>query len=63
VIAWENERTMLDTQHLPVDVLPCPSGDVILIPRALLAIRLTPEQQLQLAARLPALGMAPENLS
>ncbi|MEU8040888.1 hypothetical protein [Streptosporangium sp. NPDC049078] len=54
---------MLDTQRLPVDVLPCPSGDVILIPRALLAIRLTPEQQLQLAARFPALGAPAGNPS
>ncbi|WP_436759347.1 hypothetical protein [Streptosporangium sp. V21-05] len=53
---------MLDTQPLPVDVLPCPSGDVILIPRGLLAIRLTPTQQRELAARLPALGVPAEKL-
>lgn len=41
---------------LPCDVLPCPGGDVILIPRGQLAIRLNPEQQRELADRFPALN-------
>lgn len=41
---------------LPCDVLVCPrTKDVILIPTAFLAIRLTPEQQCALAAQMPAL--------
>lgn len=53
---------MLDTPPLPCDVMPCRSGDVILIPRGQLAIRLTPEQQRELAALLPALAAPAENL-
>jgi hypothetical protein len=37
-------------------VLPCPGGDVILIPRGLLGIRLTPQQQRDLGKQLPALA-------
>lgn len=39
---------------LPCDVLPCPGGDVILIPRGQLAIRLDPETRRQLIAELAA---------
>ncbi|WP_177245464.1 hypothetical protein [Streptosporangium canum] len=46
---------MAEPLPLPLDVLPCLSGDVILIPRGLISARLTPEQQHELAARLPAL--------
>ncbi|MER7131236.1 hypothetical protein [Streptosporangium saharense] len=45
---------MADTTTPPYDVLPCPYGDVILIPRGQLAIRLTPEQQRELAELLLA---------
>ena len=37
------------------DLLPCPGGDVIIVPRGQLCIRLTPQQQRDLGARLPAL--------
>ncbi|MEO3869352.1 hypothetical protein ABGB18_11020 [Nonomuraea sp. B12E4] len=33
---------------LPCDVLPCPGGDVIIVPRGQLTIRLTPEQRSRL---------------
>lgn len=48
-------NNMAEPLPLPLDVLPCLSGDVILIPRGLISARLTPEQQHELAARLPAL--------
>ncbi|TMR11736.1 hypothetical protein ETD86_34775 [Nonomuraea turkmeniaca] len=35
-------------QPLPCDVLPCPGGDVIIVPRGQLTIRLTPEQRMEL---------------
>lgn len=37
---------------LPCDVLPCLGGDVIIVPRGQLTIRLTPEQRRELAANL-----------
>ncbi|WP_424536875.1 hypothetical protein ACOZ38_44865 [Sphaerisporangium viridialbum] len=40
---------------LPLDVLPCLGGDVILIPRGTLSARLSPEQRRELAAALLAL--------
>ncbi|MFG1875586.1 hypothetical protein ACGFIV_12195 [Sphaerisporangium sp. NPDC049003] len=40
---------------LPLDLLPCLGGDVILIPRGTLSARLTPEQRRELAAALLAL--------
>lgn len=43
---------MADTLTFPYDVLPCLGGDVILIPRGQLTIRLTPAQQRELAERL-----------
>lgn len=30
---------------LPCDVMPCPGGDVIIVPRGQLTIRLSPEQR------------------
>ncbi|WP_405142759.1 hypothetical protein OG589_35800 [Sphaerisporangium sp. NBC_01403] len=40
---------------LPLDILPCLGGDVILIPRGILSARLSPEQRRELAAALLAL--------
>lgn len=39
---------MAASPSLPCDVLPCPGGDVIIVPRGQLAIRLTPEQRREL---------------
>lgn len=47
---------MADTHTLPPDVLPCLGGDAIVNLHGLLSVRLTPEQQHELAARLPALN-------
>jgi hypothetical protein len=49
----------MNTTPLPCDVLPCRSGDIIIVPRGMLAIRLTPDQQRALAAQMPALHPAP----
>jgi hypothetical protein len=43
---------MAASPSLPCDVLPCPGGDVIIVPRGQLTIRLTPEQRRALAADL-----------
>lgn len=46
----------MNSAPLPCDVLPCLNGDIIIIPRAMLAIRLNPEQQISLAECMPALN-------
>lgn len=43
---------MIEPPPFPCDVLPCLGGDVILIPRGQLTVRLTPAQQRELAERL-----------
>jgi hypothetical protein len=48
----------MPAEPLPCDVLPCPGGDVIIVPRGQLCIRLTPDQQQALAQQLPALQAA-----
>lgn len=58
VIVWDNGRAMNPTP-LPCDVLPCLSGDIIIVPHAMLTIRLTPDQQHALAAQMPALRASP----
>jgi hypothetical protein len=43
---------MAASPSLPCDVLPCPGGDVIIVPRGQLTIRLTPDQRRTLATEL-----------
>lgn len=50
---------MSDIAPLPCDVLPCPGGDVIIVPRGQLCIRLNPAQQVSLANKLAAAQDAP----
>ncbi|HEY9375019.1 hypothetical protein [Streptomyces sp.] len=50
---------MTASPPLPCDVLRCLGGDVIIVPRGQLTIRLSPEQRRALAADL--LGLDEEN--
>jgi hypothetical protein len=44
-LIWDNEGIMAASPPLPCDVLRCLGGDVIIVPRGQLTIRLSPDQR------------------
>ena len=49
----------MSSPQLPCDVLPCLGGDVIIVPRGQLTIRLTPDQRRALCDLLSAMDTPP----